>query len=95
MILLGLVYIPEGESLSSAAIPAQEVRQRLRLLSNPEHIHRGNEVYATHRPWDEIVKVVEKEKPDLLILEYPCQIEALQTTPVDVLSHPPLPRREP
>ena len=89
VMLVGLVYIPAGESLSSAAIPAQEVRQRLRILSNPERIHRGNEVYATHRPWDEIVKVVEKEKPDLLILEYPCQFETLQTTPVDVLSHPP------
>jgi hypothetical protein len=35
VMLVGLVYIPEGESLSSAAIPAQEVRQRLRFLSNP------------------------------------------------------------
>ena len=89
VMLVGLVYIPKGESLSSAAMPAQEVRQRLRALSNPERIHRGNEVYATHRPWDEIVKVVEKEKPDLLILEYPCHFETLHTTPVEVLSHPP------
>ena len=72
VLLVGFVYIPEGESLSSAATLAQEVRQRLRSLSNDGHVHRGNEVYATHRPWDEIVKVVEKEKPDLLILEYPC-----------------------
>ena len=62
VMLMGFVYVPEGESLSSAALPAQEVRQRLRILSNREHVHRGNEVYATHRPWDEIVKVVEKEK---------------------------------
>ena len=89
VMLVGLVYVPAGESLSSAAMPVQEVRQRLRILSNPERIHRGNEVYATHRPWDEIVKVVEKEKPDLLILEYPCQFETLRTTPVEVLSHPP------
>ena len=89
VMLVGFVYIPAGESLSGATTPAQEVRQRLRVLSNPEHIHRGNEVYATHRPWDEIVKVVEKEKPDLLVLEYPCQFETLHTTPGRVLSHPP------
>ena len=89
VLLVGFVYIPEGESLSSAATLAQEVRQRLRSLSNDGHIHRGNEVYATHRPWDEIVKVVEKEKPDLLILEYPCQFDKLMTTPVQVLSQPP------
>ncbi|HEY9525844.1 MAG TPA: glucosyl-3-phosphoglycerate synthase [Anaerolineales bacterium] len=89
VLLVGFVYVPEGESLSSAAMPAQEVRQRLRTLSNPEHTPRGNAVYATHRPWDEIVKVVEKEKPDLLILEYPCQFEMLRATPVEVLSHSP------
>lgn len=89
VILVGLVFIPEGESLSSAAVYAQEVRQTLRGLSTAAHIHRSMEVYATHRPWDEIVKVVEKEKPDLLILEYPCQFETLQTSPTEVLTHPP------
>ena len=89
VLLVGFVHVPEGESLSSAATLVQEVRQRLRGLSNDGHIHRGNEVYATHRPWDEIVKVVEKEKPDLLILEYPCQLETLRATPVEVLSQPP------
>jgi glucosyl-3-phosphoglycerate synthase len=89
VLLVGFVYIPEGESLSSAATLAQEVRQRLRSLSNDGHVHRGNEVYATHRPWDEIVKVVEKEKPDLLILEYPCQFEKLMTTPEEALSRIP------
>ena len=47
------------------------------------------EVHATHQPWDEIVRVTEKEKPDLLILEYPCQFETLKTTPAEVLTHPP------
>ncbi|HEX6033412.1 MAG TPA: glucosyl-3-phosphoglycerate synthase [Anaerolineales bacterium] len=89
VMLVGFVYIPEGESLSSAAVPAQDIRQRLRSLANDGHVHRGTEVYATHRPWDEIVKVVEREKPDLLILEYPCQFETLRTTPVEVLSQPP------
>jgi glucosyl-3-phosphoglycerate synthase len=86
VMLVGFVYVPEGESLSSAATPAQEVRLTLRSLSNPEHIHHGN-YYATRT--DEIVKVVEKERPDLLVLEYPCQFETLRTTPVEVLSRPP------
>lgn len=83
---VGLVYIPEDESLSSAAVHVQEVRQVLRRLSN---VRQRTEVYATHRPWDEIVRVTEKEKPDLLILEYPCQFETLNTTPAEVLAHPP------
>lgn len=87
--LVGLVYVPKGESLSSAAVSAQEVRQRLRNLSTTEHLRGGTQVFATHRPWEEIVRISEKEKPDLLILEYPCQFEAIQVTPMEVLSQPP------
>lgn len=89
VMLVGLVYIPEGESLSSAAVHVQEVRQTLRNLSRETRIHRWAEVYVTHQPWDQIMKVTQKEKPDLLILEYPCQFEALNATPTQVLTHPP------
>lgn len=83
---VGLVYIPEGELLSGGAVPVQEVRQMLRRLSSAKP---RTEVYATHRPWDEIVRVTEKEKPDLLILEYPFQFETLNITLAEVLSYPP------
>lgn len=89
VILVGLVHIPEEESLSSGAVHVQELRQTLRSLSNRRQTHRWTEVYATHHPWEEIVKVTEKQKPDLLILEYPCQFESLKTTPTKVLTHPP------
>ncbi len=88
VMLVGLVYIPEGESLSSAVVPAQEIRQTLKNLSVEKHIQRWTDVHATHRPWDELVKVIEKEKPDLLILEYPCQFETLKATPAEILTHP-------
>ena len=86
---VGIIYVPEGESLSIAAARAREVRQTLKALSNVKQIHRRTEVYATHRPWDEMIKVIEKERPDLLVLEYPCQFENLKTTPAEVLAHPP------
>jgi len=86
---VGIIYVPEGESLSIAAARAREVRQTLKGLSHVKQIHRRTEVYVTHRPWDEMAKVIEKEKPDLLVLEYPCQFENLKTTPEEVLAHPP------
>ena len=89
VMLVGFVYIPEGESLSGAAVPAQEVRQILRNFSNPEHSLGGTEVYATHHPWEEIVRIAEKEQPDLLLLEYPCQFETIEATPLEVLAQPP------
>ena len=88
MVLVGIVYVPKDESLSSGAIRVQEVRQTLRNLSG-EHMHRWTEVRATHQPWEEIIRLTEKENPDLLILEYPCQLEGLQVTPTEVLTHPP------
>src|SRR5690349_14181129 len=86
IMLIGLVYIPEGESLSSAAVPVQEVRQTLRRLSDLKQIQRWTEVRATHEPWEEMKKVIEKEQPDLLVLEYPRQFEILRTTPAEVLT---------
>src|SRR6187200_323448 len=62
VMLVGLVYIPEGGSLSSGAVPVQEVRQTLRMLLDRKHIYRSTEVYATHQPWEEIVRVIDKEK---------------------------------
>jgi len=86
---VGLVYIPEDQSLSTAAVYAREVRQTLKKLSNVKQIRHWAEVYATHRPWDEMVKMIEKENPDLLVLEYPCHFEILKTTPAEVLANPP------
>lgn len=87
--LMGFVYVPKGESLSRGAVPAQELRQRLRNLSAAGHFRGGARVFATHHPWNEIVQMIDKEKPDLLILEYPCQFEAMQVTPADILTQPP------
>ncbi|HEX5809733.1 MAG TPA: glucosyl-3-phosphoglycerate synthase [Anaerolineales bacterium] len=88
MLLVGIVYVPKDESLSSGAIHVQDVRQTLRNLSG-ENSHRWTDVHATHQPWEEIIRLVEKEQPDLLILEYPCQFESLQVTATEALTHPP------
>ncbi len=85
----GMVAIPPDLSLSTAAIPAREIRKLLRQLSGSEHAPRWAEVYVSHHPWLEVVKAVEREKPDLLILEWPSQFEALRTTIDEALSQPP------
>jgi glucosyl-3-phosphoglycerate synthase len=89
VMFLGLVYIPEGQSLSSATARVQEVRQTLKSLSNAYSGDRWTEVYATHHPWNEIVKITKKEAPDLLLLQYPCHFETLEITPTELLTNPP------
>ena len=89
VILVGLIYIPEDESLSTAAILAREVRRTLKQYSKVKRIHRWAEVHVSHRPWDELVKIIQQEKPDLLVLEAPCQFDSLKTTLAEVLKQPP------
>jgi nucleotide-binding universal stress UspA family protein/glycosyltransferase involved in cell wall biosynthesis len=86
--LVGFVRVPEGESLSTAAGPARQVRKTMQELANGEQI-RGERVRVSRTPWAELVEIVQEERPDLLVLEWPCQLEALHTTPTEVLAHPP------
>lgn len=85
----GIVAMSPELSLSMAAIPAREVRKQLRQLSGGDHVPRWAKVYVSYQPWLEVLKAVEHEKPDLLILEWPSQFEALRTTIDEVLAQPP------
>ncbi len=89
VILAGMVYIPGGESLSTAALTARKVRKLMRSLAVDDCIRIREKVQVAHRPWEDLVKVVAEEHADLLVLEWPCQFNALQTTPGEVLAYPP------
>jgi glucosyl-3-phosphoglycerate synthase len=89
IILAGIVYIPDGESLSTAAIPARAMRKTLQELSNGAGNYRWEQVRVSHKPWEELLKLIDEERPDLLVLEWPCHFEALHTTPAEVFAHPP------
>src|SRR5690242_10827504 len=59
--LVGLVYVPAGQTLSGAAVHAREVRQILKRMSNAKQIHTSTGVHASHLPWRELTTVIEKE----------------------------------
>ncbi len=86
---IGVVPIPSDESLSTAAASSRVVRKKIRQLLDVETETKSARVYVSHTPWNELTKIVEKEKADLLVLEWPCQIETLQTSLEEVLAHPP------
>ena len=87
--LVGIVTIPGDESLSTAAWPAQEVRKTLHRLSNGERIRIQERVRVSYQPWEELVLVIQELEPDLLVLEWPCQIESLKIGPSEGLIHIP------
>ncbi len=87
--LLGLVRTSPGQPLSAAAGPARQVRETLRQLSDGEHVRPKARVRVSPTPWQEILEVVQADQPDLLLLEWGAQMQALGVTPEDVLAHPP------
>jgi len=89
VVLVGVVPVVAGESLSLAALPARQVRKTLRQLEGGKNVRAWERVCVSHQPWEDLVKIVQEEHPDLLLLEWPCQFDALQITPDTALAHPP------
>lgn len=85
----GIVPVASQAPLSAAAAPARELRKKLKQLSRGEGFSHWAEVEVSYHPWREVVKAVEREKPDLLILEWPSHFEALQVKVEEVFSRPP------
>jgi glucosyl-3-phosphoglycerate synthase len=90
IVLVGLVYAPGSDALSAAALTARKVRKTLQALrGNQSSIRVRQRVRVSQTPWDELTRIVEEELPDLLLLEWPCQFEALGISPHEVFGHPP------
>ncbi|MGE5465033.1 MAG: glycosyltransferase, partial [Syntrophothermus sp.] len=69
IMLAGIVTVPQENSLSEGALPAQELRKEFRLLKSKQKISSLELIRVTHHSWDELQKIVREEKPDLLVLE--------------------------
>jgi glucosyl-3-phosphoglycerate synthase len=89
VILVGAVYIPKDEALSTGASKARDVRRRLRELSDGQQVHSKAYVHVSHTPWTDLQNVIAALDPDLLLLEWPCQLEALNATTNQILTRPP------
>ena len=88
VVLMGLVKVPPGESLSAAAVPVREVRQQLKNFASLENVRAEERVHASYNPWDELLQYIHETEPDLLVLEWPRDFDQLQLSP-DALAHPP------
>lgn len=89
VLLVGIVPV-ERDNMSVGANDARELRQlmgenvdRINLRSKPR-------IRVTYKPWEEILAVLTNESSiDLLVLNWPHQLEALRVTAAEILSHPP------
>ena len=89
IILVGVVVVPEDQSLSMGAVAARALRKQLRYYGKDEQITGKAQIIVSYQPWDELVNLIRKEKPDLLCLEWDSHFAALGVTTNDVLTRPP------
>jgi hypothetical protein len=89
VLLTGFIYVPEGQSLSTAAVDARKLRKTLKQLYKVKRGDRWAQVNVSHNPWTDLVNVVKHEDVDLLLLEWPCHFDALKVSVAEVLSQAP------
>ncbi len=71
-------------------MPAREVRQESKKVFEQTSAFRVEEhVQASYNLWGELIRYIQLKKPDLLVLEWPCDFEELQI-PADGLHSPAL-----
>jgi nucleotide-binding universal stress UspA family protein len=89
VLLTGLIHVPEDQSLSTATVSARKLRQTLKQLYKVKRSDKWAQVHVSHKPWEELIKLVKREDIDLLILEWPHHFEAMNVSVHEVLAHAP------
>jgi glucosyl-3-phosphoglycerate synthase len=89
IILVGVVVVPPDQSLSVGAVGARALRKQLRQYGKDERITSKTQIIVSYQPWNELSSLLQKEKPDLLCLEWDSHLTALGVTTNDVLTRPP------
>lgn len=89
ILLVGVVVVPPAQSLSVGAAAARAMRKQLRQPGKDPHITSKSQLIVSHQPWMELAQLIQKEKPDLLCLEWDSHFTALGATTNDVLTRPP------
>lgn len=89
VILVGVVVVPEGQSLSTGAASARSLRRLLRIYGRDKRIISKTQIIVSHMPWQELSILLQDENPDLLMLEWETHPTALRVPPNEMLSRPP------
>lgn len=89
IVLVGVVVVPAERSLSVGAAAARALRKQLRYFGQDERITGRTQIIVSHQPWMELAKFLQKEKPDLLCLEWDSHFHTLGVTVREVLTRPP------
>jgi glycosyltransferase involved in cell wall biosynthesis/nucleotide-binding universal stress UspA family protein len=89
IILVGLVRVPPGKSLSIGASMARMVRRRMLRIADGKKLRARAQVHVSHNPWLDLRRLIERNEPDLLLLEWQEHFDALGIPPENALLQPP------
>jgi glucosyl-3-phosphoglycerate synthase len=84
--LVGLVVLPEDQTLTAGTVAARAMRRELSTLRRKLKLPGQNRVLVSYNPWQELLNLVSTNLPDLLILEWEGMLERLQVTTDDAMS---------
>ncbi len=88
VIVVGVVSITDGESVSAGAQPARETRKKLRALSDAQVRYKAT-VIVSETPWMDLQTVIAAEEPNLLVMEWKDGKTIGGILAAEVLSNPP------
>ena len=89
ILLVGMVCVPMVETLSAAAFLARRLRTQLQSQARKLQLHHRPQVFVTDQLWSELNGVIQEERPDLMVLEFPCQLDALSITTAEAMQRIP------
>ncbi len=89
IILVGVVVVPQDQSLSTGAAGARALRKMLRIFGRDKQVTSKSQIIVSYEPWKELSNLLQEVKPDLLFLDYETHLKALHVTLNDVLERPP------
>lgn len=87
--VMGFIPVAFNQSLSTGVKTARQLRQALQQFDGAGQINIHPQVQVTYFAWEELNKQIKALKVDLLLLDHPHSLEALELTPAEILSHPP------
>jgi hypothetical protein len=87
--LVGLVPVEDEAGLSAGASAARQLRAVMRKLDDNMPSSVIGAVRVTNQPAAELMNIIEKDRPDLLILQWPQHFDALRSLPHDFVTHNP------
>ena len=89
IMMVGLVPVSLEESLSTGASAARQMRQQLRAMNEELGIRSRTKVVVSYDIWNDLLKLIKEDEPDLMLLEWDEFFKALGITLADVLVRPP------